>query len=105
MSSITHKRGDTFDHSGQFTSSGSEPVSSLAGWEIRSQARSLNGDLVSDFEASWIDASQRSFRLRAPDTSSWPIGSIKVDIQLTSPGGDVVSSPTFSIDIVDDVTK
>lgn len=109
-----HKRGDDFDYSDQFvlTEDGVE-LPSLVGWTGASQIRHV-GDpalgilpdtLVSTLEFSWVDASQRLFRVRhVGSTAAWALGLVKHDVQLTSPGGAVISTDTEYFKIVEDVT-
>lgn len=101
-----HKRGDTLDLAGpiNITLDG-EPVPSLEGWTGRSQLRAINGALIADLGFEWIDAAQRLCRLRVADTLAWPIAPAEFDIELTSPAGDRVSTPTTRIDIVKDITR
>ena len=101
-----HKRGDTFDVSGQIdvTASGAA-VTNLTGWTGASQIRSSGGVLIADLTFSWINAAQRTMRLRATDTADWMLGKHEIDIQLTSPSGDIVSTSTAQIEIVKDVTR
>lgn len=104
--SAEHKRGDTFDRSGQVDlSEGGTPVIDMTGWTGRSQIRTSGGQLIAELDFSWLDASQRKMRLRKADTGTWPIGRAEIDIQFTSPAGDVVSTRTATIEIVKDVTR
>ncbi|MDP2262683.1 MAG: hypothetical protein Q8K24_05940 [Hydrogenophaga sp.] len=102
-----HKRGDTFSHAGEITvADAGTPVLDLTGWQGRSQVRSqLNDALIADLEFTWLDATQRLCALRCQDTSTWPLGEAEIDIQLTSPDGDVVSTGTTVFAVVKDVTR
>ena len=101
-----HKRGDTFDVSGQIdvTLQGS-PVLDLTGWTGASQIRTTSGALIADLTFSWLNPAQRLMRLRATNSSGWMLGTHEIDVQLTSPAGDVVSTSTATIEIVRDVTR
>lgn len=114
MSISTHKRGDTFDYSDQFelTIDG-VPVTDFTGYTGASQLRHVGdpaagiapGTLVATLTFSWLDASDGLYRVRATgSTAEWPLGLIKHDVQLTAPGGDVMSTPTELIKLVEDVT-
>lgn len=114
MSISTHKRGDTFDYSDQFvmTVDGVE-TPDLTGVTGASQLRHAGdlaagiapGTLVAELVFTWIDATQRLYRVRASgSTAAWPLGIVKHDVQLTLPSGDVVSTPTELIKLVEDVT-
>lgn len=98
---IRHKRGDTFDWSGQLTTEG---ALSFVGWQIKSQARAPGGAVLCQFEATWLSPADRTFRLRKTGTEGWQLGEYKVDIQLTTPEGDIVSTPTFVLAVDEDVT-
>lgn len=106
MASAKHKRGDTFDRSGVISvSENGAPVADLTGWTGASQMRNARGLLLAQLTFTWLDASLRLARLTAPDgTSAWPVGELKMDIELTSPSGFVVSTETATIEIVPDVT-
>lgn len=103
--SIKHIRGDTFDYSGQLglTIAGvANP--DLTGWTGRSMIRALDGMLIDELEFTWIDVTQSQARIRKQNTATWPIGKARLDIQLTSSTGDVVSTRAALIDIEVDVT-
>lgn len=106
MATNKHKRGDTFDRSGSLTvTQNGVPLVNLTGWTGRSQMRGSNGKVIVEFQFTWVDAAQRLARLYAPDgTETWTLGDAKVDIQLTSPTGVIVSTDTTVISIVEDIT-
>lgn len=101
-----HKRGDTFDMSGpvQVTQDGAD-IADLSGWGIACQLRRPDGVLVATLQTMWVDAQARLMRVRATETAAWPIGMVEMDVQLTSPTGDVVSTPTERFEIVREVTR
>lgn len=110
----THKRGDTFDYSDQFALTiDGVPVTDFAAMTGASMLRhagdrALNiepGTLVATLVFSWLDASQGLYRVRADgSTADWPLGVLMHDVQLTTAAGDVVSTPTELIKLVEDVT-
>jgi hypothetical protein len=104
---VEHKRGDTFDLSGavDVTLDG-QSVEDLTGWTARSQLRTPVGTLVAELDVVWLDASKRLLRLRksASATLTWVLGEVLIDIELTSPAGDVVSTPTASLIVTRDNT-
>lgn len=101
----THTRGDTFDYSGPLNLSiAGVPTPDLSDWTGRSMIRTLAGVLVSELTFSWVDATLGVARVRSNDTTSWPIGKTKLDIQLTSSTGDVVSTSPVLIEIMGDIT-
>ena len=103
---ITHKRGDTFDYSDQFAMTvDGVPVTDFTGMTGASQLRTIAGILVSTLVFTWLDAAQGLYRVRNEgSTAAWPLGVLRHDVQLTTAGGDVVSTPTELIQLVEDVT-
>ena len=102
-----HKRGDTFDLSGsvEVTSNGVS-VSDFTGWSGRCQVRAGDGSLIEELIFEWLNISTGLLRIRsAAPTEGWPLGPARTDIQLTSPSGDVVSTETAVIEIVEDITR
>jgi hypothetical protein len=114
MSISQHKRGDTFDYSDQFAMTiDGVAVTNFTGMTGASQLRHAGNTalgiaadtLVSELVFSWIDAAQGLYRVRHNgSTSAWPLGVVRHDVQLTTAGGDVVSTPTELIQLVEDVT-
>ena len=106
MTISKHKRGDTFDYSDQFAMTiDGAAVSDFTGMTGASQLRTTAGDLVAALVFTWLDASQGLYRVRHDGSSAaWPLGVLKHDVQLTTAGGDVVSTPTELIQLVEDVT-
>lgn len=103
-----HKRGDTFDRSGPVTvTENGAPLPDLTGWTARCQIRTADGRLIAEPVFTWLDAVAGLCRVHvpnAPGTAAWPIGPALLDIQFTSPGGDVVSTQTADLQIVKDIT-
>jgi hypothetical protein len=110
----THKRGDTFDYSDRLvmTDEGVE-LPSLVGMVGASQLRHA-GDpeadiapdtLIANLDFIWLDAAQGLFRVRhSGSTAAWPLGVLLHDVQLTTPTGDVISTATERIKLVQDIT-
>lgn len=103
---IEHKRGDTFVFNGQAQESG--VGADLTGFVARAQVRDLSGlALIADLEVT-IDPDQttddgRGWMIVAcGDTSAWPLARLKFDVELTGP--IKVSSPTYYINVSEDVT-
>ena len=106
MTMNAHKRGDTFDYSDQFemTELGL-PVPDMTGMSGASQIRTPEGVLVAELTFTWLDASERLFRVRFEgSTAAWPLGTLLHDIQITTGAGDVISTPTETFRLVQDVT-
>ena len=102
-----HKRGDTFVVAGTITATvGGVAVTNLTSWTGASQLRDATTDaLIATLEFTWLNAATGQARLRCADTTAWPITLANLDIQLTTPAGDIVSTPTAALSIVKDVTR
>lgn len=115
MTISTHKRGDTFDYSDQFAMTiDGVAVTDFTGMVGASQLRHAGntalaiapGTLVADLVFTWLDATQGLYRVRhSGATDAWPFGLLRHDVQLTTAGGDVVSTATELINLVEDVTR
>lgn len=100
------KRGTTFDFSGPVEATeGGLPVADFTGWEAASQVRSPNGALLADLIVTWLSRAPGAVRLVAPDTSTWPLGAVKIDVLLTSPDGAYVATDTQTIVVGEAVTQ
>lgn len=114
MSMTAHKRGDTFDYSDQLAMTvDGVAVTDFTGMTGASQLRHAGGGLstvapgtlVADLVFTWLDAAQGLYRVNcATPTDTWPLGTLRHDVQLTLPSGDVVSTATELINVVEDVT-
>jgi hypothetical protein len=99
MESIPHKRGDTF----LLTCTTDVP---LTGYAIASQVRDKSFKLISQLT---VDITQTTptgiYTLSLPSgTSSWPVGTLECDVQYTNNAGVIVSTETFEINVIRDVT-
>jgi hypothetical protein len=103
--SITHKRGDTFEIIVDFTINGQ--AQDITGWQIRSQIRDMRKVLLKELDITPIDlaAGQFSLNATAAETRDWQPAAYQCDIEFTNPDGFVVSSSTFSVSVVRDVTR
>jgi hypothetical protein len=102
-----HKRGDTFDLSGSVAATmDGAAVTDFTDWTGRCQVRNGAGVLVEELEFTWLDVTAGLVRVRsAASTDAWPLGPVRTDIQLTSPDGNVVSTDTAVIEVVEDITR
>lgn len=102
MITIDFKRGDTFALGAAASGTGD---AGLAGWSIRSQIR--NGDtLVAELDVDVTDEAGGEFTLSySGDTSAWPLRRLETDIEYTDPDGNVVSTETYYISVLKDVTR
>jgi hypothetical protein len=99
---VLHKRGDTWHKRCTFLDDESHPQS-LSGYTIRSQVRTLSGDLVTALTVNITDAINGEFEL-GPQSANWPISILECDIEYTI-SGVVFSTETFYIDVRQDVTQ
>lgn len=106
--SIKHKRGDTFVKQSTICyvdSNGAKTPVDLSDVEISAQVR-LNDALVTDLTAIVIDAAGGVYKLlaTASETSTWQCKTHQIDIQFTFSDGRVMSTETFDINVIKDVT-
>lgn len=77
----------------------------LAGTSIRAQVRMPDGQMLADMVVTRLP-SLGSFELSlSTATTQWPVGAYECDIEYTSPDGFVVSTQTFGLTLVKDVTR
>ena len=102
---IAHKRGDTFEIIVEFTLNGQ--VQDLTGWGIRSQIRDGNKALLKELDIVEIDFSEGTFALNCPasETVNWSPATYQCDIEFIDPSGFVVSSDTFAVNVIRDITR
>lgn len=96
---FSHKRGDTFDYAGTLTL----PAGT---WTPTAQVR--QGDtLIADLTATLEDPSggETAVRVVATDTTAWPLGTMRFDIQFDGVGGQVISTDTVAFKVVADITR
>lgn len=108
MTALTlFKLGDTFDVSDQLVMTiDGVAVTNFAGMTGASQIRRLDGTLIAELSFTWLDEAQGFYRARfIGSTQAWPEGEALHDVQLTTAGGDVVSTETERIRFVTDVTR
>lgn len=102
LMNMTHKRGDTFIC--QVAVTQDSTPKDLSGWTVRSQVRD-NDTLVADLEFSWVDQTAGTYQLRLDDTTAWPTKLLQCDIEYTTDAAQVVSTETFGITCIRDVTQ
>lgn len=102
----SHKRGDTFIFGVYVKATVNGAIQTdLTGWTGSSQIRQMNGAKIADLTFSWDDASVAAGRLYYASTAAWPVGDAVIDIQMTTPAGEIISSETIHIEIQEDVTR
>lgn len=99
---LQFKRGDTFLIEGRVTAGG-DPLD-LSGGSVRSHVRN-GAALVAELAVQWVDRAQGTYRLRADDTTRWPVALLTCDIEYLLPSGQKVSTETFEVDCMKDETR
>ena len=102
-----HNRGDTFSLAGEVTINvnGARQLD-LTGWTGASQVRSANNRLVADLTFEWVDAALSLVAVSfVGSTSTWPLGTLYMDIEFATPAGDIVSTQKTAFEVVQDVTN
>ena len=77
----------------------------FAGWVPTSQLRNHAGVLIATLQTDWIGADTRYLRLRAADTSAWPVGPARFDVRLTAPDGYKLQSTLATMQITMGATQ
>lgn len=122
MASIDHKRGDTFEISFTLTDNSGSAVD-LTNYTVRAMARDSSGtEQVEWTEAQTTNgvhitnAAAGQFKLvrsaSSPPagqlaTTAWPLGRLEVDVEFSDNSSPpvVVSSDTFFINVLEDITR
>lgn len=101
------KRGDTFRLAGRAKVNGA--IEDMDGWNIQAQVREHRpagpGELIATLSGSWINAAEGTLQVAHNDTANWALGDALIDIRLTSPGGDKVTTSTVRFRIEEAVTR
>ncbi len=104
MSELRIKQGDTFEFSGQLVDASEDPVD-LTGFTIRSQVRDAVGTLIEELTLELgEDTGAYSFSATPEQTQEWPTKRLLCDVQFTYPDDTVLSTDTFAILVLRDVT-
>jgi len=125
MANVSHKRGDTFEMSFSLTDA-NDVATDLTNYTIRAQARDSAGVLQFEFNetqspagVTYSNKAGGLFELKAENsyvslptgmvaTPDWPVGVLNVDVEFTDTSttpDTVVSSDTFTITVVEDITR
>lgn len=103
MATINLKQGDTVDWVVTLNESGA--AVDITSYTISAQIR--NGDtLIFTLTVTVIDAANGQFRLSATPAQSdlWPSGSHSSDIEFIDDTGNVFSTETFTVVVIEDIT-
>lgn len=129
MANINHKRGDTFQL--DFTLEANDVAVDITNFDIRAQARDATGTLILEWNENQsppgvniTNASGGLFNLKSEAaytttptgqnatyllaTESWPLGVLNVDVEFTDTSAtpdSVSSSETFTITVIEDITR
>lgn len=105
MTTITHKRGDTFELSATLENEGN-PVD-ITNFTIASQVRDTDDVVLQALTVTKTDAPNGAFTLGATSTQteSWGVQQYQCDIEFIEAGGEVNSSETFAINVIKDITR
>lgn len=105
MTTITHKRGDTFAIACTIENAG--VAVNITGWTIASQARGADDAVLQTFTVTVTDAAAGSFTISATSTQTelWTLGSYSVDIEFIDGEGEVNSTETFTLSVIRDITR
>lgn len=109
MSDLQLKRGDTLKFGSRALTRKADgsvsPPENFAAWAIAAQLR-FRGNLVAALVAKIEDAAAGTFTLSAPlGTQGWPVAELLLDIQYTTDAGQVISTPTMTVRILEDITR
>ena len=100
------KRGDTFKLEATILGDDAPIVGGIAAWGIRSQIRTLGGELIDTLVATITDPVAGNYTLNesaAGVTADWPVGDLYMDIEYVV-AGDTVSTDTIKLEVVKDET-
>ena len=105
MTTITHKRGDTFELSCTLENQG--VAVDITNFTITSQLRLSDDTLLQALTVTVTDAAAGAFTLgaTATETEGWGIASYECDIEFVEPGNEVNSSETFVLNVIKDITR
>ena len=102
---ILHKRGDTFTYAGELTSS---LIADFTGCTVAALVTTSAGVTVGTAVIVVADYSPTliyTLTISAGQTASWVPGeTYSMDVQVTLASGSVFSTPTYLIEVVEDVT-
>lgn len=103
MELIRAKRGDTFRLACVWTDVAGDPVT-LSGVTIASQLKGFGSTITLGSAKTDEGAGEFQLTADAATTEAWVPGVYKCDVEFTSGVDGVMSSETFLVEIVEDVT-
>ena len=105
MINIKFKRGDTFRIGAAVAEGTPSAPKDLTGFGVRASLKDRT-TLVADLTVDWTDRTGGTFDLvaEATATAAWPTKTLLCDIEYTDPDGTVLSTETFEVSVIADVT-
>ena len=101
---IDIKRGDTYLIEATLTDDLGDPVN-ITDWTIRSQIRNVRGDIVATLVIAITNAALGTYTMSyAGDTALWPVATHRQDVEYVDQTGRVMSTETFKLRVVEDIT-
>ncbi|WP_418647258.1 hypothetical protein ACNQFN_18860 [Thauera butanivorans] len=102
MSGYEHKIGATLDLVGRLTLAGQ--AQDMSGWTARCQMR---GPAVIELDCIWLDAADGLLAVRAVPAAQtdWRPGRYGIDVELTSPSGEVLISSSEQLVLLTPITR
>ena len=98
---IPFKRGDTFELFCTYTLDGiPSPIPPV----VKSQLRDRAGSLVADLDALITDSANGEYILSTPDSSMFPVDTLRQDIRYIDSLGNIMTTETFSVEVSRNVT-
>lgn len=99
---ITFKRGDTLVLQNTITINA--VPQDITNWTITSKVRHTGSNFVDELVVTKTDAVNGVYQLKKQDTTAWPTKTLLCDVQYTLPSGQIISTETFELPVVADVT-
>lgn len=103
MITINHKRGATYQKTFMAREVDGSAVP-LTGYQVSSQIRTPQGDLVADAAITITDEMYGQFDAFVEDTSAWPLGKLLQDVKYVSPEGEINYTETLEINVLENIT-
>lgn len=98
-----HKRGDGLDLALMLPANFAD--GHFAGWTPTAQVRTVTDALVATTTCTWDDPlTTRVVRVQHADTSTWPVATLYMDVQLSKTGEPTHSTETVTIYCLRDIT-
>lgn len=102
MLTINFKRGDTFRLQGAYKVDG---VAAALPTGIKAQLRDASDALVAELTVTRVDEQGGRYELSFGDSSAWVVGRLLYgDVQFTDSTGNVLSTETYMVNVVADIT-